>query len=167
MTTKRWRTRPGDLATVLELVRGGYGALQLAAPGLVAGQLLRGRLDGRARAVARVLGARQLAQALASGGSPSYPVLGLGVEVDLLHASSMVALGAAARRRRNQALLDALIAASFALAGTLAAQASTNDQRSAPVGALGSLRQSWAERLAGLLVPGYPTRSTAVRRTHT
>jgi hypothetical protein len=95
VTAKPARTRNARAATLLELVRGGYGALQLAAPGMVARALLNRRLDTRARTLSRVLGARQLAQALASGGSPSCPVLALGVEVDLLHGGSMVALGIA------------------------------------------------------------------------
>lgn len=167
MTAHPAKPRTVGAATLLEVVRGGYGALQLAAPGLVAGLLLSRRLDTRTRAVVRVLGTRQLAQALASGGSPSYPVLALGVEVDLLHAGSMVALGIADHRRRSVALLDALIAASFALAGTLAdALVSGADQQRAPVGgALDWLRANWAERLAGVLVPGYARRSTPQRRT--
>lgn len=162
---KRRPTSPRAVrpATVLELVRGGYGALQLAAPGLVAAQLLGSRPDAPARAVGRVLGARQLTQALASGASPSYPVLALGVEVDLLHAGSMVALGIVDRRRRRLALLDALIASSFAVAGALAARTSSTDREPAPVGALDSLRERWAGRLAGVLVPGYARRSTASR----
>ncbi len=106
----------------LELIRGGYGALQLALPGLVADRLLAHRFDPRGRRVARVLGARQLVQALGSGRRPSYPVLAVGVEVDLLHAASMLGLGLVDRRRRRVALADAVIAGSFALAGIAAAR---------------------------------------------
>jgi len=109
-------------AAALELIRGGYGALQLALPGLVADRLLAHRFDPRGRRVARVLGARQLVQALGSGRRPSYPVLAVGVEVDLLHAASMLGLGLVDRRRRRVALADAVIAGSFALAGTAAAR---------------------------------------------
>lgn len=139
-------------------MRGGYGALQLAAPGMVARALLNRRLDTRARTLSRVLGARQLAQALASGGSPSCPVLALGVEVDLLHGGSMVALGIAESAPER----GAARCADWRLVRTLAAtRVSSAGQQRAPVGsALVSLRASWAERLAGLLVPGYATRST-------
>jgi len=113
-------TSPRAVAA-LELIRGGYGALQLALPGLVADRLLAHRFDPRGRRVARVLGARQLVQALGFG-RPSYPVLAVGVEVDLLHAASMLGLGLVDRRRRRVALADAVIAGSFALAGIAAAR---------------------------------------------
>lgn len=147
------RTRTGS-GTLLELVRGGYGALQLAAPTLVAEHVLNRPLDAPARAVARVLGARQLAQALASGNAPSYPVLALGVEVDLLHAGSMIALGIVDRRRGGIALVDALIAGSFALAGVRAAHVGAREPRP-PRGAVDDLREAYAHRLARVFVPGY------------
>lgn len=141
-------------ATLLGAVRGGYGALQLMAPALVSERLLGRPLDTRGRAIARILGARQLAQAAASGREPGYPVLALGVEVDLLHALSMLGLAASPRRRRA-ALTDTLIAASFATAGALAARAVSAERPPGPGGTLGQLRQSWADRLASALVPGY------------
>jgi len=144
-------------------MRVGYGALQLAAPALGAGQLLGRPIDARARLVIRVLGARQLGQAVASGTSPSYPILALGVEVDLIHAATMIALGPVDRRRRTIAVENALIAASFALAGALAARACTPDHRH-PDSRLDSLRQKWAARLAGAFVPGYPTTLAVHRR---
>lgn len=145
------------MGTVLEAVRGGYGAVQLARPRLVADRLLAAPLDRRGRGVARVLGARQVVQALASGRSPSYPVLALGVEVDLLHAASMLAVALADRRRRRPALTDALIAGSFAFGGALAARAVGRRPSvpEAPTG-LDRLREQWADRLAQALVPGYP-----------
>ena len=167
MNRKPVTARTARIATVLERVRGGYGALQLAAPALVSKHVLSRPLDPPARAVARVLGARQLGQALASGDSPSYPVLALGVEVDLLHAGSMIVLGLTDRRRRRTAFLDALIAASFALAGALAARTSTTDQPPPPASTLPTLitlRESCADRLAGALVPGYRARSAAAGR---
>lgn len=143
-------------ATLLGAVRGGYGALQLAAPALVSERLLGRPLDTRGRAIARILGARQLGQAVASGRQPGYPVLALGVEVDLLHALSMLGLAAASPGRRRAALTDTLIAASFAAAGALAARAASAERPPpAPGGTLGRLRQSWADRLAEALVPGY------------
>ena len=116
---------PGRAA--LAVTRGGYGVLQLASPTMVSGCLAHTRLDARGQAVARVLGARQLAQALASGPVPSYPLLAVGVEIDLLHAASMLALALDSRRRRP-ALTDALIAAGFALAGAHAARQTAHDQ---------------------------------------
>ncbi len=143
-------------ATLLGAVRGGYGALQLAAPALVSERLLGRPLDARGRVIARILGARQLAQAVASGREPGYPVVALGIEVDLLHAVSMLGLAAADRGRRRAALTDTLIAASFAAAGALAARAAPDERPPpGPGGTLGRLRQSLADRLAGALVPGY------------
>ncbi len=148
--------RIGGPAAALEALRAGYGALQLGRPGLIARRLLACPLDQRGRVVARVLGVRQLGQALASGLRPSYPVLALGVEVDLLHAASMLALGIADRRRRRAALTDALIASSFALGGLLAAHAAPRPHTQPDAaGALDRLRDRCADHLARALVPGY------------
>ena len=157
-------TRHGrpPIRAALYLVRGGYGALQLSSPTVVSGRLLRRRLDGRGQGVARVLGARQLAQALASGPLPSYPVLAVGVEVDLLHAASMLALALAGRRQRP-ALTDALIAGAFALAGALAAREAAHEPPPQPGNAVQELRQKWADRVATACVPGYSARSGASR----
>jgi hypothetical protein len=100
----------------------------------------------------RVLGARQLAQALATGAQPTPAVLALGAEVDAAHAASMLALGLFTRRWRQAALVDALIAAGFATAGAAAARAA--GRHSAPIG-LPTERDRMAERLACRLVPGY------------
>jgi len=142
-------------AAALELIRGGYGALQLALPGLVADRLLAHRFDPRGRRVARVLGARQLVQALGSGRRPSYPVLAVGVEVDLLHAASMLGLGLVDRRRRRVALADAVIAGSFALAGTAAARGGRRVPLP-PRSDLDRLRDRLADWVARIVVPGYP-----------
>lgn len=87
----------------------------------------------------------------------------MGVAVDPLLAGSMVALDVVDRRRRDSALVDAVIAASFVLAGALAVRRSTTDQHLAMDSVLDRLRQTWADRLAGVLVPGYRTRFTAAR----
>jgi hypothetical protein len=141
----------------LQLVRAGYGVLQLARPGLIADRLLAEGLNERGRTVARILGVRQLVQAVGSGRRPSYPTLALGVEVDLLHAASMLALALSDRRRRRSGLTDAAIAASFAFGGVLAArQAARRPQDPQASGGLQRLRERCAERLAQLLVPRYP-----------
>lgn len=154
--------RHTTIRTALYVVRGGYGALQLTSPTLVSGRLLRARLDPRGQGVARVLGARQLAQALASGPVPSYPVLAVGVEVDLLHAVSMLALALVGRRRRA-AFTDALIAGLFTLAGALAAREAAHEPPRQPGNAVQQLRRKWADRVATACVPGYPARSGASR----
>jgi hypothetical protein len=100
------------MRTAPVLLRGAYGLALCAAPGTLI------RLAGgppatpRDRAVARVLGVRQLAQAVVSaaalspGGAPGgrAVVLTLGAEVDALHAASMLALALAdpPRRRAGQ-----------------------------------------------------------------
>ena len=109
-----------------------------------------------------MLGARQLVQALASGPVPSYPMLAVGVAVDLLHAASMLALALTGVRRRA-ASTDALIAGAFARAGALAAREAAHDPPRRPDGAVQQLRQKWADRVAAACVPGYPARSGASR----
>jgi hypothetical protein len=76
--------------------------------------------------VARVLGVRHLVQAgltVAAQQSDRHSplVLGGGAAVDLLHATSMLALGAADEGVRPVALTDAAIETGFAAAGALAA----------------------------------------------
>ncbi|HTS98533.1 MAG TPA: hypothetical protein VMI33_18135 [Streptosporangiaceae bacterium] len=110
---------PGGL---LQAVRAGYGGALLIAPGLVI-RLVTGEPAGpRARAVARVLGARHLLQAaLTTAAGRSAPSLGIGAAVDLVHAASMAAL-AADRRVRRLTLTDALVESALALAGLSAAR---------------------------------------------
>lgn len=142
---------------VLEMVRGGYGAAQLIGPGLLADRVLALRLDPSERVVVRVLGARHLLQALGSGSRPGYPALALGVEVDLLHTGSMLALGLLDRRRRRAALSDAVIAGGFTIAGALAAHAARGPHPPPPDGsAMDRLRYRWSDRFAALFVPRYP-----------
>jgi hypothetical protein len=107
--------------SVLASVRAGYGAVQLATPRWSAEQQLGGPLDPGAQQVIRVLGARQVLQAGLALAFPDEPLLGLGVGVDALHALSMVPLVVAAPRWRRAALVSALMAAAFAVAGVLAA----------------------------------------------
>lgn len=103
--------------TALSMIRAGLGATHLLVPDLAARVLVSQRLDERARSVVRVLGARQVVQAVLTGARPSEVVLALGAGVDALHAASMVTLGLFDRRRRRVALVDALIASGFASAG--------------------------------------------------
>jgi len=106
----------------LQIVRAAWGLLQLAAPGLVADRVLRVPLDHRAEVVARVLAARQVLQAGLLLRTPTPVSLSLGAGVDGLHAASMLALAALSARRRPPALLDASIAAAFAVSGAVAAR---------------------------------------------
>jgi hypothetical protein len=113
-------------------LRAGYGLLLLGAPGPVA-RLYAGRgCDRRTVAVARVLGARHLAQAALSARHRSETALGLGVAVDLLHAASMIGLAVLDRSRTRAGLLDATGAAGFAVAGLVVASATREPTPPAP-----------------------------------
>ncbi len=125
------RSHQGAKTTVAWLVtlgRAGYGVALVAVPGLLIG--LTGQRPGRrACGVARVLGVRHLVQAGVTAASQlSDPggsvVLGGGAAVDLLHATSMVALGGADKRVRRAALTDASVETALAAIGTWAAIAS-------------------------------------------
>lgn len=78
----------------------------LAAPG----RLLRaggGRDTPGVRAGVRILGARHLAEAVVLACAHNRRPLRLITVIDLVHAASMVALAAASRRMRRDALLSA------------------------------------------------------------
>ncbi|MGH9128097.1 MAG: hypothetical protein ACRDY2_03815 [Acidimicrobiales bacterium] len=141
----------------LFFVRAMVGVLNLLAPGLVAGRLVEGQLSRRARRVVQVLGARQVLQALLTGRKSSRAVLGLGAEVDATHAISMVALALIDRHYRRAGLADALVAAGFAVAGASGARKA--DPRPTAGPRLVELRNAVADRLARLLLPGYPPAS--------
>lgn len=139
---------------VLPVVRAGYGMVELAAPGLLAERLLGQRLDPPARLIARILGARHLAQACLSGPAPTAAVLALGVEVDALHTASMIGVAVLSRQWRPAALINAAAATGFATAGGLA----TRNARRHPPGRVRhgqavQLRDRWAEQLARYLIP--------------
>jgi len=106
----------------VQMVRVAWGLLQLATPGLVADRVLRVPLDHRAEVVARVLAARQVLQAGLLLRTPTAATLSVGAGVDGLHAASMLALAALNARRRPPALLDASIAAAFAVSGVVGAR---------------------------------------------
>lgn len=118
----------GKKATVAWLVtvgRAGYGVALIGVPGLLIG-LTGQRPGGRACGVARVLGVRHLVQAGATAASQlSDPggsvVLRGGAAVDLLHATSMMALGAVDPHARRAALSDAAVETTLAMIGAAAA----------------------------------------------
>ena len=119
--------KKSTVAWLVTLARAGYGVALVAVPGLLIG--LTGQRPGRrACGVARVLGVRHLVQAgvtVAAQRSPydTTMVVGGGALVDLLHAGSMVVLGAADVRARRAALNDAVVEMGFAAAGAWAARA--------------------------------------------
>ncbi len=138
---------------VLSPVRAAVGVARVAFPDTVVPGLADGSLSVPGRRVVRVLGARQIIQALLTGRAATPAVLWLGAEADVAHAASMIGLAIVERRYRRDALGDAAIAVAFAVAGFSAACAAPAKPASASV--LGEWRDRWAEQLALRLVPGY------------
>jgi hypothetical protein len=108
--------RPGARG-VLEGARAAWGAALLIGPGTVLEQVHGVRADSRSIAVARLLGARHVAQATLSGTRPAPAILALGVWIDTAHAGTALAFAAAGRTRARGAILDAAVAAGWAAAG--------------------------------------------------
>lgn len=137
-------------------VRAGYGALLLGAPGPVIRLYTGHRADPRTRMVARVLGGRHLAQAVATAGTPQRSLLALGVEADLAHTASMLALAAVDREHRRLGVLDAVSAGSFAVVGavlTRRAASAPFHPGQGPPGGLAALRNRLVTALARWLLP--------------
>jgi hypothetical protein len=143
------------------LVRGSYGVLLVSVPGSLI-RLAGGPAGNpRARAVARLLGARHLTQAALAAVGPSPALLALGAEVDLLHSASMMALGGADAPSRRIAFIDGVVAGAFAADGIAAARRAVAGGRAvaaetAHPGASGRFtqrRNAAAGRLAVLAIP--------------
>jgi hypothetical protein len=101
----------------IEILRGIWGAAALSAPGLVLSRTGGDPADRASRLVMRILGARQVTQAVLSGIAPTGPVLALGVWVDVAHATTSVGLAVTDRRYTEPAAVDAAIAIGWALTG--------------------------------------------------
>lgn len=103
--------------------RAAYGGLLLLAPRGVLSAVARSSLDTGTVVVARLLGARQVAQSALLYGRPERDAQLLGATVDAAHSASMLALsrlsGAPAHRRL--ARRDARAAGMLALTGMAAA----------------------------------------------
>ncbi len=151
------------IVRVLSPARAAVGAARLALPVLSMPAINAARLGAGGRRVVRVLGVRQVAQAGLTGRTPTRAVLWLGAEVDAAHAASMVGLAVCSRRYRAAALGDAAVAGTLAAAGAWAARHVPADPINRPTAA-GVWRDRMAERMAGLVVPGYP-RMVNGRRT--
>lgn len=126
----------------IELARAAWGTALLVKPAPVM-TLLRTHPDPAGIAVARILGARQLAQALLSGLRPGPDVLALGAWVDTLHACTALALACIDRRRLRVGVADAAVAGLWACAGLRDANA---DRRTAPE------QQQRRDRLAAMVL---------------
>jgi hypothetical protein len=106
----------------LLLVRAGYGTALVLVPGRMI-RLATGRVPSpRTCRVARLLGARHLAQTALTAVAPRPAVFAAGGQVDAVHAASMLLLavlhGSALHgSARRAALADTLAEAGFAAAG--------------------------------------------------
>jgi hypothetical protein len=98
------------------VARAVWGAGCLAAPAVVGRAMGLDSGDRRARLLLRVLGARDLGQALLAATAPPPALLRLGAGVDALHAASMVALAAVSPDHRRPALTSATLATIWAVA---------------------------------------------------
>lgn len=134
-------------------IRAGYGMLLLLAPNRMVHLYTGHHADRPARVVARILGARHVAQALLTLDSRDPVVLAVGAEVDLTHAATSLGLAAADARRRRGGIVDAAAAALFA--GTGAALANRSRQ-SRPVGAIPLRRGARAEAAAWIATRTLP-----------
>ena len=100
------------------VVRAGYGVALLCVPGPMITAVTGAPASGRVRAVARVLGARQLAQAAVCGLAPARGLVQAGAAADGLHAASMLALAGTEPTLRRALVADGAIAAAFASVAT-------------------------------------------------
>jgi hypothetical protein len=101
----------------IEALRGAWGAALLVAPDRVLGSVHGLQADTKSRVVARVLGARQLTQAVLSGLRPSPEVLAMGVWVDAVHALTAIGLAVVDPDRARAGATDTAIAGLWATAG--------------------------------------------------
>lgn len=104
----------------MSIVRAGYGVALLAVPGQLLTTVTGCSVSSRVRVVARVLGARQLAQATICGLAPTSGLIRAGAAADGLHAASMLALAGMEAGLRRALLADAAIGGAFASAAAAA-----------------------------------------------
>ena len=109
-------------AEALCAVRAAYGLALLGAPRRALGGALLGAQEPGAVAFARVLGARQLAEAALLARRPGQRLLLAGAAVDAAHGASMLALCALSPRRRRLAAASAVSAALLAAWGVASAR---------------------------------------------
>jgi hypothetical protein len=120
MSRGRNRRRPAQRkgrSRGVEILRGVWGAALLADPDQVLGIVHGLRVDTKSRVIARILGARQLTQAILSGLRPSPEVLAMGVWVDAVHALTALGLALVDNRRARAGLTDTAIAGVWAAVG--------------------------------------------------
>jgi hypothetical protein len=98
----------------IEFVRAGWGAVLLVAPRAVLHLVRAVRVDRKALVITRILGARQLFQALLSGIGPSPEMLAAGVWVDTVHSMTAFGLAVIDRQRVRVGVVDGVVAALWA-----------------------------------------------------
>ena len=113
------------LRVLFPAARACYGAALLCAPGLALGLATGQAPSQRARMVARILGARHLAQAVLTLWRPRPAVFLAGAGIDACHAASMLALAVADPGMRRPGIADAATAAAFTATGFTATGALT------------------------------------------
>lgn len=114
---------------VITVARAGWATALLLVPERVLGVGGQPSIPAAAVVVARVLGARQLLQAALTAAAPTGSLLSAGAAVDAVHAGTNVGLAAMSPRWRRIALIDAVIAATFAASGWSAGSESTRRGR--------------------------------------
>lgn len=107
----------------LRAIRGVYGAALLIEPGVTVHDLGGGRADAASRVFARVLGARQLAQAALLGGGGRGPAL-TGASIDAVHACTALWLARVDPSHGRKLRLNAAVASILAADGLLRARRS-------------------------------------------
>lgn len=167
----RHGSQRANIVAMLTPARTVVGTLHLLFPGALASVLLGRELSPGERRVIRVLGVRQITQAVASGRVPSPAVVSIGTEVDLVHAASLIGLAIHDRSHRRIAIVGASIAGGFAFAGAAASRVSASDGAYPPSvvtpttsDSFANLREQWADRLARFVVPGYARANGQPRR---
>lgn len=115
MTRRRRAARALTALVVLEAGRAAYGLVTLVVPHRVAALELRRPPSRGATRVARLLGARHLAQGVAVLAAGTARAHRLGGGVDALHAASMVPWAALTRTDRRYYVTSGAIAATLAL----------------------------------------------------
>jgi len=107
------------------LLRAAWGGALLIAPRPALRLLGAGDVPVSGLVVVRVLGARQVLQAVITRARPARPVLIAGGVTDTLHFLSDVLLAAVQPRWRRPALTDAALTATFATTSWVGARSGT------------------------------------------
>lgn len=98
----------------LEIIRGVWALTELIAPRWMPGMVLGSTVDGKSAAVIRVLGTRDLVQAIVTIGGSRHAHRA-GGNVDILHAISMLGVAALNTKHRSLAAASAVVAIVFAI----------------------------------------------------